>query len=136
MLHANQYATGKRLGEKLIEKILKQEKIPYKVIDEDKGYKLIKINSKIHLFYMNDRGNQFKMERDFFDYLDGNSIPYSILCHDTSRDIFYYLKLNKKANWVKSCFETCDKESIYLGKQILNAEIGKAELCKVLKMTM
>ena len=73
-----------------------QEKIPYKVIDEDKGYKLIKINSKMHLFYMNSRSSQFMMERDFFDYLDGNSIPYVILCHDTSKNIFYYLKLNKK----------------------------------------
>ena len=44
-----------------------QEKIPYKVIDEDKGYKLIKINSKMHLFYMNSRSSQFMMERDFFD---------------------------------------------------------------------
>ena len=43
-----------------------QEKIPYKVIDEDKGYKLIKINSKMHLFYMNSRSSQFMMERDFF----------------------------------------------------------------------
>lgn len=68
-----------------------QEKIPYKVIDEDKGYKLIKVNSKMHLFYMNSRGNQFMMERDFFDYLDGNAIPYAILCHDTSKNIFYYL---------------------------------------------
>ena len=97
-----------------------QEKIPYKVIDEDKGYKLIKINSKMHLFYMNSRSSQFMMERDFFDYLDGNSIPYVILCHDTSKNIFYYLKLNKK--------------SIYLGKQVLNARINEAELRKTLKM--
>ena len=108
-----------------------QEKIPYKVIDEDKGYKLIKINSKMHLFYMNSRSSQFMMERD---YLDGNSIPYVILCHDTSKNIFYYLKLNKKVNWIKSCFETCDKESIYLGKQVLNARINEAELRKTLKI--
>lgn len=120
----------------MVEKILKQEKISYKVIDEDKGYKLIKVNSKMHLFYMYNRGNQFVMERDFFNYLDGNSVPYSILCHDTSEKIFYYLKLNKNVNWIKSCFETCDKESIYLGKQVLNARISETELRKVLKMAI
>lgn len=36
----------------MIEKILIEERIPYKVIDEDKGCKLIKINSKMHLFYI------------------------------------------------------------------------------------
>ena len=118
----------------MIEKILMQEKIPYKVIDEDKGYKLIKVNSKMHLFYINSRGNQFMLERDFFDYLDGNTIPYAILCHDIIKNIFYYLKLNKKVNWIKSCFETCDKESIYLGKQVLNARINETELKKTLKM--
>ena len=100
-----------------------QEKIPYKVIDEDKGYKLIKINSKMHLFYMNSRSSQFMMERDFFDYLDGNSIPYAILCHDTSKNIFYYLKLNKKVNRIKSC----------IGKQVLNARINEKELYRTLR---
>lgn len=120
----------------MIEKILIQEKIPYKVIDEDKGYKLIKVNFQMHLFYMNNRGNQFLMERDFFDYLDGNSISYAILCHDISKNIYYYLKLDKNVNWIKSCFETCDKESIYLGKQVLNSRISETELCKVLNKIM
>lgn len=117
----------------MIEKILKQEKIPYKVIDEEKKYKLIKINSKMHLLYLKSKGNQFLMTRDLFDYLDGNSIPYNILCHNMSKDLFYYLRLNKKINWIKSCFETCDKESIYLGKQVMNTEISKIELHKILE---
>ena len=76
----------------MIEKILKEEKIPFKLIDKDYRFKLIKMNSKMYLFYMNNCNNQFLMERDFFDYLDGNSIPYSILCHDTSKNSFYYYK--------------------------------------------
>ena len=117
----------------MIEKTLIEERIPYKVIDEDKGCKLIKINSKMHLFYIKSEGNQFIMERDYFDYLDGNAIPYAILCHDMSKKFFYYLKLNKKSNWIKSCFQTCDKESIYLGKQVLNSRLDEKELRKVLK---
>lgn len=117
----------------MVEKILKQEKVLYKVIDEDKGCKLIKINSKSHLFYMMNSGNQFLMERDFFEYLDANSAPYAVLCHDTSKGYFYYLKLNKNVNWIKSCFETCSKDSIYLGKQVLNARISEADLRTSLK---
>lgn len=120
----------------MIERILNAEKIPYKLIDEDEGFKLIKINSKHHIFYMNSRNNQFLMERDFFEYLDVNSIPYSVLCYDASKNIYYYLRLNKKVNWIKSCFETCDKDSIYLGKQVLNARVSEKELCDVLKKLM
>lgn len=118
----------------MIEKILKQENIIYKLIDEDKGIKIAKVNSKAHLLYLYNQGNRFILERDFFEYIDGNSIPYSILCHDTSGKKFYFLKLDKNVNWVKSCFETCDKDAIYLGKQVLNAQISEAELRKILKM--
>lgn len=117
----------------MIEKILNDEKISYKLIDEDQGFKLIKINSKMHIFYMASKGNRFLMERDFFDYLDGNSIPYSILCHDISANKFYYLKLNKKVNWIKSCFATCDKDAIYLGKNVLNELITEEALRNELK---
>ena len=72
------------------------------------------------------------MERDFFDYLDGNTIPYSVLCHDTASGKMYYIKLNKNVNWIKSCFETCDKDAIYLGKQVLNAEVSEETLRKEL----
>lgn len=117
----------------MIEKILKEETISYKVIDEDKNLKLLKIDGRMHLFYMKKNGNQFMMERDYFEYLDGNSIPYSIVCHDTSKDIFYYLKLNKDVNWIKSCFDTCDKESIYLGKQVLNEQKSVKEIVEYLR---
>ena len=50
--------------------------IPYKLIDEDKGLKIVKVNGKLHILYLYGKGNKFLMERDFFDYLDGNAIPY------------------------------------------------------------
>lgn len=43
------------------------------------------------------------------------------------------MKLNKKANWVKSCFDTCDKDVIYLGKQVLNSKVTETDLIKELK---
>lgn len=119
----------------MIEKLLMGSKVQYKLIDEDDGFKLVKINSKLHVLYLYGKGNKFLMERDFFDYIDGNTIPYSILCHDTLNNKLYYLKLNKNVNWVKSCFQTCDKDSLYLGKNVLNELISvdalKTELLKI-----
>lgn len=108
----------------MIERILNTINVPYKVIDEDRGLKLIKINAKIHVLYLYCKGSVFQLERDFFEYIDGNSIPYAVLCHDCSAMKMYYLRLNKNSNWIKSCFSTCDKDSMYLGKEVLKAQIS------------
>lgn len=100
-------------------------------LDNDRT--IIKINGKLHMLYIHNKGNQFQVERDFFEYIDGNSIPYVILCEDDNTHVLYYLKLNKKANWVKSCFDTCDKDVIYLGKQVLNSKVTEIDLIKELK---
>lgn len=117
----------------MIEHYLKTNDVPYKLIDEDDDFKLVKVNSKLHILYLFRKGNKFLLERDFFDYIEGNTIPYAILCHDTSNQKLYYLKLNKKANWVKSCFETCDKESLFLGKNVLKSQITEMALHKELQ---
>lgn len=117
----------------MIEKILDKNNIAYKVIDGEGNTTIIKINGKLHMLYIHNKGNQFQVERDFFEYIDGNSIPYVILCEDDNIHVLYYLKLNKKANWVKSCFDTCDKDVIYLGKQVLNSKVTETDLIKELK---
>ncbi len=48
------------------------------------------------MLYIHNKGNQFQVERDFFEYIDGNSIPYVILCEDDNTHVLYYLKLNKR----------------------------------------
>lgn len=117
----------------MIEKLLSGDNIAYKVIDEDNGFKIIKVNSKLHILYLYGKGTQFMMQRDLFEYLDGNSIPYSILCHDTSSNSIFFLKLNKNRNWLKSCFNTCDKDELYLGKDVLNSRITKDNFLKEMR---
>lgn len=112
----------------MIEKVLTSINIPYKLIDRDDGLKLLKVNSQLHILYLYGKGNRFLISRDFFDYIDGNRIPYSILCHDTLNNKLYYLKLNRNVNWIKSCFQTCDKETLYLGKKVLNAFVTENTL--------
>lgn len=46
---------------------------------------------------------------------------------------FFYLKLNKKVNWVKSCFATCDKDELFLGKNVLNARITQEQFVEEMK---
>lgn len=117
----------------MIQQLLKEENIAYKLIDEDKDYKLVKVNSKVHILYLFRTENKFILDRDLFDYIDGNSIPYSILCHDTMNKKLYYLKLNKDVNWVKSCFETCEKDSLFLGKNVMKSQIMELSLRKELQ---
>lgn len=116
----------------MIEKILDKNNIAYKVIDGEGNTTIIKINGKLLCFIYIIKEINFKW-KGFFEYIDGNSIPYVILCEDDNTHVLYYLKLNKKANWVKSCFDTCDKDVIYLGKQVLNSKVTETDLIKELK---
>lgn len=45
----------------------------------------------------------------------------------------HYLKLNKKVNWVKSCFATYDKDELFLGKNVLNARITQEQFVEEMK---
>lgn len=116
------------MDKRMIEKNLTQWKIEYKKVDEEKSVELFKIKSKYHMLYIKSRGNQFMLNRDYFEYMDSNSIPYVILLHDILKEKYYFLELKKDNNWIKSCFATCDKDNIYLGKQILNNSIDETSL--------
>lgn len=106
--------------------------IEYKIIDEDCNLKILKLWNSRHLLYMENNNNQFEIERDYFEFLDGHNMTYSFLLYDKKNNVYYYLDLNKEHNWVKSCFETCEKERIYLGKQVLNNKISIEEIRKKL----
>lgn len=117
----------------MLQKLFHDEKIEYKLLDSDSNIKLYKVSSKCLILYIKNYGNQFTLNRDFFEYLDGNSLPYKLLLHDAKAKKIYFLELKKENNWVKSCFATCDKDEIFLGKQVLNYSISKEMLAKKLK---
>lgn len=115
-----------------IEELLKE--VDYKLIDSENGIRIYKLWNEKHLYYMESRNNRFEMERDYFDFLDGHKYPYIFVLFDSSANKYYYLDMNKTHNWIKSCFETCDKEKIYMGKQVMNYIISEADLlCKLKK---
>lgn len=47
----------------MIEKILDKNNIAYKVIDGEGNTTIIKINGKLHMLYIHNKGNQFQVER-------------------------------------------------------------------------
>ncbi|MCH1950936.1 hypothetical protein MCJ35_17160 [Enterocloster sp. OA13] len=114
-----------------IDKIMSE--IDCKIIDEDDGFRIYKVGGRKHLLYLECKDGSFIMERDIFEYLDGNKLPYSVLLYNISKEQLYYIDLPKENNWVKSCFMTCDKEKIFLGKQVLNSRIDIKELVAKIK---
>ena len=114
-------------------KLFQDEHIEYKLLDADSCVELYKVSSKYLILYIKNQGNSFVLNRDYFEYLDGNSLPYKILLHDAKAEKIYLLELKKENNWIKSCFATCNKEVIFLGKQVLNYPISKEILIKKLK---
>ena len=111
-----------------IENLLENIGMNFKTIDEMGNIKIIKVPNKLHICFVSQKGTQFLIDRDTFDYLDTNSLPYCLLLHDLVQNKYFYLPLRKDNNWIKSCFLGCDKEEIYLGKQVLNAQIGLEDL--------
>ena len=60
-----------------------------------------------------------------------NTWKYSVYADNRKLDIKF--KLNKKVNWVKSCFATCDKDELFLGKNVLNARITQEQFVEEMK---
>lgn len=112
-----------------IEKLIEKAKMEYKEIDAENNYKIIKIADKMNLLYLYCESDQFILNRDLFEYLDKNKLSYVIVLQNIIKKRWYYLQLRKENNWLKSCFETCDKEDLYLGKQVMNATISENNLC-------
>lgn len=115
-----------------IEKILNKCNISYKVIDAESNYKILKIENRLNILQLTCENDIFELERDLFDYLDLNKLPYGLLLFNDTKNQWYLLRLKKENNWIKSCFATCDKESIYLGKQVLNSKVTEEEIGKKL----
>lgn len=111
-----------------IENLLQEIGLDFKVIDEENNMKIIKIPTKLQICVISQKGTQFLFEREIFEYLDNNSLPYCLLLQDTSQNKYFYLPLRKEVNWVKSCFDGCNKDKIFLGKQVLNAQTSVEEI--------
>lgn len=114
-------------------RLLTKNSISFKQLDKDGKYTIIKIENKLLVLCIEERGNIFKLHRDYYDYIACNSLPYMILLNDTKNKKDYLLNLTKEVNWVKGSFESCDKDEIFLGKQVINNPITEARFIDILE---
>ena len=101
-----------------IKDILDQNKIVFSIIYKDKKAEIIQIKDCKIIIWEN-KGNVFKMRREWFDKLSDNCNKYYILLVDSVNNQTFFIKFIEKNNWLSSSFLCCEKEEIYLGKQVL-----------------
>lgn len=112
---------------------LNKNNIDFKVLDEDKDFVLYKIQDRLVLLHMLCKSSDFIMERDIFEYIDSNKLEYRIICENTSSGKMFYLKFPNKNNWIKGAFESCSKQKLHLGKQVLNNQMKLIDIASNLK---
>ncbi len=116
-----------------LKKELTRNDIDYRFEEYDYDVYLYKIAGKINLVHMIGKTNIFSLDRDLFYYLDNQKLPYYFLLEETEDANYYFLEFVKKINWLSSCFNSCDKESLFFGKQVLNNRINKLDIIKRIK---
>lgn len=107
---------------------LKSLNITYKEIEYSDDITIYKLNNSHNLVVCLSKDSTFKIERDLFFYLDNQSIGYSFLLINISDEKYFFLEYNKISRWIKSSFESCEKDVIYFGKIVLQNRISINEL--------
>ena len=81
----------------------------------------------------NKKDNIFSISRKCFNIIDGELLPYSVILVDNKDNIYYY-DIKEPNNVLRKAFDSCNKELIFFGKEILNKKIETNELNKILKI--
>ena len=74
----------------------------------------------INCLFKVNKGNVFKLDRKTFDILRNDCEEYRIILFDSVNKKYYYLKLKNNNNWLSGGFDNCQKDELFLGKQVLN----------------
>ncbi len=99
--------------------VLKKYDIEHTVIAKTNQTIFLRLKSKTVLFWINE-GNAFKMKRKWFELLQKEEKKYALVLCDKVNKKYYYLKFNEENNWLQNSFDNCDKDELFLGKQVLN----------------
>lgn len=102
-----------------ITEVFDKNQINYKRVKAEKNMILYKIGEMNVMVWIND-GNSFKMKKSWFEILEGDCNQYSLFLCDKKNKQYYYIKFPNKNNWLSGSFKNCDKEELFLGKQVLN----------------
>lgn len=112
---------------------LKSNNIEY-VLKRIKNVDVYNIDDEKMLVVINSNSNVFSIDRSTFEVIDDELLPYAFCLVDKSKGKMYYQKVNEPNNFLRSAFDSTDKDLIYFGKKVLNyvidengliAEIGR-----------
>lgn len=109
-----------------VEEIFKQKDIVYEMIYMEKKVKIFSLKTKNIMFWLND-SNIYEMKRVWFDLLSQKD-KYALVLWDACKKSYYYIKFDGKNNWLSNSFSCCDKQELFLGKQILNYKAGLSQI--------
>ena len=115
-----------------IEELLKKNEIDFSVIEKSKSIQQIRIADTNVMIWINE-GNVFKFKRCLFEKLENNCSQYALMLFDKNNKKYYFIKFVEKNNWLSSGFYSCDKNEIFLGKQVLNYETTLPKILAELK---
>ena len=112
-----------------IEQFLKDNKYNFSL----KKYKNVNIyninDEKMIIVIINKNDNVFSITRDIFNIIDDELLPYSFFLIDSYNRLYFY-KINEPNNSIRKAFESCNKDRIYFGKEVLNNKITDTEYKK------
>lgn len=99
--------------------LLEKHEIKCKRISGEKNINIFSVGKLNVIFWIND-GNVFKMRRKWMEQLSNKCDEYALFLFDKKAKKYYYVKFRNKNNWLNVSYINCDKEELFLGKQILN----------------
>lgn len=104
--------------------------IPMKKID---NINMLKIGDSGVLVWFNN-SNTFKLKRKVHDEFSKISNKQVYLLIDTLNKKYYYMKFPTTRNWLTEGFYNCDKNEIFLGKQVMNYSRTLTQVIAELKL--
>lgn len=116
-------------------KLMEMNNVVYKEKEYEPNIRLFKVgnNEPTNVVEIHSPSSTFKIDRDLFYYLSHQSENYSFCLVNETEGKIFYVEFKNKNNWLQSCFERCDKEELFFGKDILNNRVHSTELLDRLK---
>lgn len=109
-----------------IYELLDKYEIKSNKIKNDKNANIFSVG-EINVLFLINNSNAFKIKREWFNALSDKCNKYALFLFDKKDKKYYFIKFMKKNNWLSGSFIDCDKDELFLGKQVLNytSSIGK-----------
>lgn len=115
-----------------IQELLKSNDIFFTVKYKEKNTLLLDISNYSVLVLLNN-SSSFKMKRSLFEEMIKISEKQIYILIDNTSKKYYFMKFPKANNWLSSGFYNCDKQELFLGKQVLNYQKSLSNIMSELK---